>query len=327
MKAAHKVGSGPLTKSLRVDTNVPLPKNADPLPANSVLVRVAYTSLNPVDSKIADLPLLGGLVFPGIPCFDYAGTVIKSRDTNFKDGQRVFGMTDIPKFGACAEYVVAPAKSCVALPDNVKLEDAATLGIAGITAYQTIVPFVTKGSKVLINGGSGGTGTFGIQIAKAVGCYVTTTCSGPNVQLCKDLGADEVIDYRTQNVVDTLKRSGKQYDLIVDNVFGDVGLYWSCHAYLKPGAKFLTIAGGPSLWFIKDFLSVMLWPSMLGGGKRSFKFLGAAANLQDYEKIAAWVGEGVVKPVIEKTYDIEDIREAFERLNSGRTRGKLVVKI
>ena len=93
MKAAHKVGSGPLTKSLRVDTNVPLPKKANNLPADSVLVRVAYASLNPVDSKIADLPFLGGLVFPGIPCFDYAGTVVKSSDADFKEGQRVFGMT------------------------------------------------------------------------------------------------------------------------------------------------------------------------------------------------------------------------------------------
>ena len=236
-------------------------------------------------------------------------------------------LQDIPKFGACAEYPIGSTKSCVSLPDNVSFEDAATLGICGITAYQSIVPNVKKGDKVLINGGSGGTGTFGIQFAKAVGCYVTTTCSGPNVQLCKELGADEVIDYRTQNLVETLKRSGKQYDLIVDNVFADVGLYWSCHAYLKPGAKFLTIAGGPSFGFFKDVLSIMLWPSMLGGGQRSFKFLAAAAKREDYEQITKLVSEGVVKPVIEKTYEIEDIREAYVKLNSGRTRGKLVVKV
>ncbi|ETN36316.1 uncharacterized protein HMPREF1541_08593 [Cyphellophora europaea CBS 101466] len=327
MKAARRVGNGYLADSLQVDTDVPWPKNANALPPKHVLVKVAYTSLNPVDAKIPDAPLVGRLAFKGIPCFDYAGTVVRSSDAKFKEGQRVFGQTEIPNFGACAEYLVVSSKSCFLLPDEVKLEDAATIGIAGLTAYQCLVPFVGKGDTVLINGGSGGTGTFGIQIAKVIGCSVTAICSGANAELCKSMGADEVIDYRSQDVVDVLKQGGQRYDLMVDNVFADAKLYWSCHEYLKPSGRYLTIAGGPDFQFITRYMSVSLWPSFLGGGQRSFKFLAAATQSQDYEQLANWVADGVLKPVIEQVYAIEDVREAFKRLGTGRVRGKLVIKI
>ena len=330
MKAAQRVGSGPLDKTLTVKADVPLPKNATSLPTGHVLIKVTYTSLNPIDYKVAETPLVNTLVFKGIPCLDFAGVVVKSNSEapHLKENERVCGQTQPMNFGACAEYIVVAEELCMRVPDRVRLEDAATIGIAGLTAYQTIAPFVNPGAKVLINGGSGGVGTYGIQIAKALGCsYVTAICSGGNEDLCKSLGADEVIDYRTQRVVDVLKRSGKQYDLIVDTVFQDAQLYWSCHEYLKPSGRFVTIAGGASLSFIRDVLSIMLWPTMLGGGRRKFQFVGRTSNAKDYERIAAWISDGVVKSVIEKIFDIEDVRGAFERLKSGRTRGKLVVKL
>lgn len=190
-------------------------------------------------------------------------------------------------FGAYAEYLVVARKLCMTVPGGVRLEDASTIGIAGLTAYQTIVPFVGTGAKVFINSGSRGLGTYGIQIAKAIGCSVTTTCSGVNVDLCKSIGLDEVIDYRTQNVVDILKHSSEQYDLIVDNVFSDPQLYWSCHEYLRPRGRFVTIVGGLRLSFIKDVLSIMLWPTLLGGGQRKSQFVGRTSNARDYERIAA----------------------------------------
>lgn len=144
---------------------------------------------------------------------------------------------------------------------------------------------------------------------------------------CKSLGADKVIDYRTENVVDALKRSGVQYDLIIDNVFHDAAIYWSAHHYLKPDGKFVTIAGSPTLSFIYMAMQVMLLPSWLGGGQRKFEFVTAAASAEDYSKIMTYMQEGKVKAVIEKQYDLEDAAKAYERLKSGRTRGKLVVKV
>lgn len=327
MKAAQRVGSGPLEKTLTVSTDVSLPKNATSLPPGHVFVKVAFTSLNPIDFKVAEAPFIGTFAFKGIPCLDFAGIVVKSTVPHFKENARVFGQTQPMNFGACAEYLVVAGESCMPVPGGVRLEDASTIGIAGLTAYQTIVPFVETGAKVFINGGSGGLGTYGIQIAKAIGCSVTTTCSGGNVDLCKSIGADNVIDYRTQSVVDILKHNGEQYDLIVDNVFLDAELYWSCHEYLKPRGRFVTIIGGLRLSFIKDVLSIMLWPTLLGGGQRKFQFVGRTSNARDYERIAIWISDGLVKPVIEKIFDIEDVSKAFERLKSGRTRGKLVVRV
>jgi NADPH:quinone reductase-like Zn-dependent oxidoreductase len=127
---------------------------------------------------------------------------------------------------------------------------------------------VTSGAQVFINGGSGGVGIYGIQIAKAIGCSVTTTRSGGNIDLCKSLGADEVMDYRTRNIVETLKAGSKRYDLIVDNVFMDPQLYWSCHEYLKPEGRYVTIVGSPKFSLIKDTSSFMPWPSFLGGAAK-----------------------------------------------------------
>jgi len=216
---------------------------------------------------------------------------------------------------------------CVPLPNDVSPEQGACVGIVGLTAYQCIEPFVKAGDKIFINGGSGGTGTFGIQIAKALGCHVTTSCSGPNVELCQSLGADEVIDYRTQPVVETLKRKGTQFDLIVDNVFADSAIYWNAHHYLKPEGRFVTIAGSPTLSSIVDFLKIFLTPSWLGGGQRKFQFVTCTAHAESYVKLARWMEEGKVRAVIEKVYELEDADKAFERLKSSRARGKLVVKV
>lgn len=182
MKAATWTGNSPgIHKHITIDPSAPLPSSAKNLPAGSTLVKVSHAALNPVDFKVPELPLMGSLFFSkGIPALDFAGTVVESTLPHLKPGEPVFGKLDPPKFGACAEYLVAPKESCIPLPDGVKPEDAATVGVAGLTAYQTFVPFVKPGSKVFFNGGSGGVGTFQIQIAKAYGCHVTTTCSGPN---------------------------------------------------------------------------------------------------------------------------------------------------
>jgi NADPH:quinone reductase-like Zn-dependent oxidoreductase len=237
----------------------------------------------------------------------------------------------MPNAGALSEYIlVKGTDACVPVPSNLSLRDAACVGIAGKTAYDTLYPYVKdlpRGAKVLINGGSGGVGTFALQIAKHLGCYVTTTCSGPNVELCKELGADQVIDYRTEPLVPTLTRAGTQYDLIVDNVMADPYLYWNCHAYLKPEGQFLTIAGGPNLKFLKFMAQVYLIPKFLGGGQRRFGFVGCEAKQEGYERLAQWMAEGSVKAVVERTYTMEECRDAYAKLKTGRVRGKLVVEV
>lgn len=147
------------------------------------------------------------------------------------------------------------------------------------------------------------------------------------VELCKSLGADEVLDYRTTDIVSHLSRSGVQYDIIVDNVFSSADLYWNSHKYLKPSGQYVTIAGEAKFGTIKNFVSIFLWPAMLGGGQRKFTFVGAAGNPAHYGEIAAWMKEGKVKPVIEQTYELAETGKAYERLKTGRTRGKLVVKV
>lgn len=215
MRAAQwTTTSGGIDKNLRLNPAAALPRNAHSLPKHSTLVKVAYATPNPVDYKLAEtLPFIFSK--PAIPCLDYSGVVVDSTLPHLKTGELVFGKTEPPAFGALAEYLVVDKEGCVPLPDDVSLKDAACVGVVGLTAYQCLAPYVKEGGKVFINGGSGGTGTFGIQIAKALGCQVTTTCSGPNVELCKSLGADAVIDYRSEDPVAALKRAGKQYDLVV----------------------------------------------------------------------------------------------------------------
>ncbi|KAK5118857.1 hypothetical protein LTR62_000066 [Meristemomyces frigidus] len=318
--------SGGVENNLRVNTSAALPKNAAKLPADHTLVRVAYSTPNPIDWKLADtLPFIFSK--PATPCLDYSGQVVATRNSALKPGDFVFGKTEPPVCGALGEYVVVGKAGCAPLPKAVSLKDAACVGVVGLTAYQCIIPFVKPGDKIFINGGSGGTGVFGIQIAKALGCHVTTTCSGPNVELCKSLGADEVIDYKTNDVLSALTRSGKQYDLIVDNVFATPELYWNAHKYLKPSGRFVTIAGQPTLYFLVETLKVFLWPSFLGGGQRKFSFVTANTKVDHYEKIAAWMAEGKVKAVIEKEFELEEAGKAFAHLKTGRTRGKVLIRV
>ncbi|KAK5174183.1 uncharacterized protein LTR77_001263 [Saxophila tyrrhenica] len=329
MRAARFTSTaGGLVKHLKVDAATPLPKNADSLPQDSTLVKVAYASLNPVDYKLPELYLFRAfkMSMPAVAGGDYGGSVVSTELPHLKPGDRVFGRSDPPAFGSFAEYLVVSNKEgVVPLPDGVSMRDAATLGVAGITAYQCLAPYVKPGSKVLINGGSGGTGSFGVQIAKAMGCYVTSTCSGPNVQMVKDLGADEVIDYRTVNVVEHLKRQGKQFDHIIDNVCTP-DIYYNAHHYLKQGGIYALIAGEPSLRAVVTLLKMFCTPAWLGGGKRPLKFVERKSNAEDYATVAGWMKEGKVKAVVEKEYPLDEAADAFARLKTGRTRGKLVVK-
>ena len=321
--------AGGIEKNLKLNTDAPLPSNAKSLSTDSALVKVEYASINPIDYKLPEFALFRTLKIstPAIPCGDYAGTIVATTLPHLKPGDRVFGRSDPPGFGALGEYMIVSGKeNVVALPEGVSMSDASTVGVAGLTAYQCLKG-MRPGSKVFINGGSGGTGIFGIQIAKILGCTVTTTCSGPNVELCKSFGADEVIDYRTTNVVDHLKRQGTQYDLLIDNVGAPSPIFWDARHYLKPEGRYITIAGSFTLSSITSMMMMKYLPAWLGGGQRTGEFLLRKSNAEDYARIAEWMGEGKLKVVTEKVYKLEESAEAFASLKTGRSRGKLVVKV
>lgn len=328
-RAEWSVPTGGIEHNIKFNPKSLLPKKAHYLPEDSVLIKVAYATVNPADYKFPDIPILNRIVFskPATPGLDCAGTVIKSTRSDLKPGDHVAVKFTPTSEGTLAEYIVAQGKEvCAKIPEGVSLEQASALGVCGLTSYQCIAPYVKDGSKVLINGGSGGTGTFGIQIAKNLGCYVTATCSGANADLCKSLGADEVIDYRTTDVVSQLKRSGTQYDLIVDNVFTP-DIYWNSADYLKPNCYYITPAGDAKWSVIWSLLQILLLPSWLGGGSRPAKFAGVQPKAQDFTTLGGWMAERKLKTVIEKTYNLKETGEALARQRTGHVRGKLVVEV
>lgn len=325
--------TGGLERNLKLNNTTPLPLKAKTLGASEILVKIISTALNPVDYKIAETPFIGRLalgtnVSPGL---DFAGTVAAtgSDSKDLKVGQVIFGRLDGPtKFGTLAEYTIAPRKGCVHLPEGVSPDDGACIGTTGITAYQSIAPYVKSGDRVFINGGSGGTGVFGIQIAKILGCYVVTSCSSKNIALCKSLGADEVVPYDKQDVLGELKRIQK-FDHMVDNVGTPASLYWKAHEITNEGANFILVGLNSNLGGVIDLMSRYLWPGFLGGGRRKLRLLMAESEQEGLKRLAEWVGQGELKIVIDEVFEMEDKGpvKAFEKLKTGRAKGKIVVRV
>ena len=331
MKAWHFTATnGGLEKNLKFNDAASAPPSTK-LSSEQVLVEVISMSLNPVDYKLPELPVVGRLVVtkPASPGIDYCGRVVSTGSgVNLEPGQVVFGRLDAPtQFGTLGQYVIAPRAGAAPLPDGIDPDQAAALGTACITAYQSIIPNVKQDDRIFINGGSGGTGTFGIQIAKAIGCHVTTTCSTGNVQLCKDLGADEVIDYKTTDVVRELKARGQAFALAVDNVGTPPELYEAADYYLKDGAKYVQVGAPMSLGSLWTIISRMCWPTVLGGGKRAFEFVQVKNNLDHFAQIGQWMKAGKVKAVIDSVFELQDGPKAYEKLKEGRAKGKIIVHV
>ncbi|KAI0409971.1 hypothetical protein F4802DRAFT_8949 [Xylaria palmicola] len=312
-----------------------------PLPADRLLVRVTHMSPNPADHKIPEIGRAAtllmtrslGAVTPGL---DYAGVVEEvgrglAGAGYYARGDAVFGCVGPTAFGTLAEYVQPTAAGCAVLPPSVSPADASTLGTAAQTAYQALRRgHVGPGDEVFVNGGSGGVGTFAVQIAaRALGCVVTTTCSARNAELCRALGAATVLDYAATDVVAALRARGRVFRLVVDNV-GDspAGLYAAADDYLVPDGAFVQVGGQLSLAGARIALSRALLPGFLGGGRRAWTFMLAEARREDLEQLARWMQEGTIRAVVDgDVFPFEEAPKAYEKLNTGRTRGKLVVKV
>ncbi|KAL8894844.1 MAG: hypothetical protein Q9192_004007 [Flavoplaca navasiana] len=322
--------AGGLEKNLTLNPSAPVPT---PRP-DQHLVQVIAAALNPVDYKPAEVPGLIRFAIskPATPGIDFAGTIVRpANDSPLKAGQLVFGASGATPVagGALREFSVSGLKSTVAIPEGVDPIDAATVGVAGLTAYQSIVPHVKHGDKIFINGGSGGTGVFIIQIAKAVGCHVTTTCSTPNVDFCKEMGADEVVDYKKEKVLDVIlfKAKERRYDHVVDNVGSDEELALRCHEFMRSDGTMVIVGGEPSLKAISQMMKRKLLPGFLGGPKGNVVGFWPDQKPEDLQQIAEWMKEGKVKAVVDTKFQFEEAPKAFEKLKTGRARGKIVVDV
>lgn len=273
---------------------------------------------------------------PASPGRDFSGTIVAcgpsgaSADKEFKVGAKVFGSLNngLAQFGTTGEYIIAEGNGIAVVPEGLNMADAATLGCAALTAYQSLPRDIVKhGSKVFINGGSGGTGSFGIQIAKAHGAHVVTSCSTANVELCKQLGADEVIDYRTQDVQKTLSAKGQVFDLVVDNVVNGSLPFVKSGEYLKPKGAFAHVGVELTFKGIGELVVHLLRPSWLGGGNRKFLPVAVNSNTKDLKALADLVVAGKVKPLVDEVFQWEDTPKAFARLRTGRTKGKIVIRV
>lgn len=304
-----------------------------PVPADDqVLVRVRAASVNPLDWHYMEgTPYIVramefGLLKPKVPRLgvDMAGQVeaVGKNVTDFKPGDEVFGQ----RFGAFGEYVAVRAdRALVIKPAGVTFEQAAALPVAAITALQSLRDKgkVQPGQKVLINGASGGVGTFAVQLARTMGAEVTGVCSGRNVELVRSLGADHVIDYTKEDYT----RNGQRYDVIIDNV--------SNHSFLKntgvlnPQGKYVLIGGGgpEDQGFIGPLINPIKAALLRRFVTQEAGFMVAEVTKQDLAHLADLVQTGKIKVVIDKTYPLSQLADAMRYLETGRARGKVVITI
>lgn len=288
------------------------------LKSGQVLVKVNASSINPIDFKArqGDLKLFLTKKFPVILGHDLAGEVKESAAVSkrFKAGDRVYGMNPFPNMGAYAEYIAVPEKYLSHTPRQLDDTQAAAVPLAALTALQALrdKAKVKKGRKVLINGASGGVGTFAVQIAKVLGAKVSGVCSTTNVELVRSLGADEVIDYKKQN----FEELPEQYDAIVDAV--GKSSFSKCKSILKPKGVYVSTMPNADL--------------ILGAGLSLFTGLSAKAlwvkpNIEDLNVLANYIDTGAIRPVIDKIYDYNEMREAQQQAETERTVGKRVIKM
>jgi len=301
------------------DADVPVPGEGE------VLIRVHASSLNAYDWHVltADIFLVrfmgGGFLRPSDPRLgtDVAGVIeaVGIGVSEFKPGDRVFGMVK----GGFAEYACAPARALVPMPVNATFELAASVPLAGITALQGLrdAGGITPGQRVLVNGASGGVGTFAVQIAKAFDTEVTAVCSTRNIEQAREIGADHVMDYTCEDFTS----NGIAYDLVfAANGFRTLSAY---RRSLSPKGVFVMAGGTPAQIF-----QTMLFGSLMSekGGRRMTGFM-ARNSRDDLMVLKNLYEEGAILPVIDRRYPLEEAASAMEYLGQGHARGKVIIHV
>ncbi|UWU72790.1 NADP-dependent oxidoreductase [Bradyrhizobium sp. NC92] len=305
---------------------------------DDVLVRIHATAVNVLDSKIR-----GGefkLILPYRPPFilghDVAGTVVRvGRNVRrFKAGDEVYARPRDHRIGTFAEFIAMNEADMAPKPANISMEEAASIPLVGLTAWQALVEVgkLKPGQKVFIQAGSGGVGTFAIQLAKHLGAVVATTTSAKNVELVKSLGADLVIDYKTQDFEKVL--SG--YDLVLHSQ--DAKTLDKSLRVLKPDGLLISISGPPDPEFAREqgmniFLKLVMRLLSRGARKNArklgvrFSFLFMRAQGQQLREITSLIEAGVIRPIVDKVFPFEETGDALAYVETGRAKGKVVIAV
>ncbi len=286
---------------------------------HEVLVEVHAAGINPKDCMVrkGKYRWFTGRKFPQIPGYDVAGIVVATGEAvkDFQPGDAVLGMVNGWKGGAYAEYMTLPASGLARKPANITFEEAAAVPMAGQTALQALrdIGKIKAGHIVIINGASGGVGTFAVQIAKTLGARVTAVCSHRNIELMHQLDADATIDYTQRDVLET----AQQCDIFFD-VFGNKSF-----SGVRPLLKWrgIYISTLPKLRNFRDAALTYLSP-----GKRA-RVVIVTSRRQDLALLAGWVESGKVRPVLDRVYPLRAVADAHRYLETKRARGKVVLQI
>jgi NADPH:quinone reductase-like Zn-dependent oxidoreductase len=325
----------------RYAKNAPLRLGEVPEPEvgeNDVLVQIHAASVNLLDSKIRDGEFKAILPYrrPFVAGHDVAGTVIRvgSKVRQFKPGDEVYARPRDGRIGAFAEYIAINDADVALKPKNLSMEEAASIPLVGLTAWQALVERakLKKGQKVFIQAGSGGVGTFAIQLAKHLGATVATTTSASNTDMVRKLGADVIVDYKKDDFEKVL--SG--YDVVLtsqDNKTLEKSL-----RVLKPGGVAVSISGPPDSGFAREkglnwVLNLVMRVLSAGIRRRAkradvrYSFLFMAANGGQLTKITSLIETGVIRPVVDRVFPLEQTNEALAYIEQGRAKGKVVIKV
>jgi NADPH:quinone reductase-like Zn-dependent oxidoreductase len=284
-----------------------------------VVIKVHAASVNPVDWKVRSghVKIVTGSTFPKILGNECAGEIEETgrQMKKFKKGDHVIGWPSVRRLGAFAEYACAGETSTFPKSKNISFEETACIPIAGLTALQALRDKgrIASSKKVLINGASGGVGHFAVQIAKIFGAEVTGVCSGANVDFVKSLGADKVIDYTKQDFT----KGGERYDLIFDAVakrsFGECKSVLApngCYVSTLPSLSVVVSQYGTGFFTAKKALTIWVTP-----------------NESDLAWMANQIAAGRIRVVIDKVYPLDQAKEALAYSESGKARGKIVLKM
>ena len=305
---------------------------------DEVLVQIHAAGVNQLDSKIKSgaFKLLLPYRLPLILGHDIAGVITKtgSKVKRFKVGDEVYARPADFHIGAFAEYISINERDVAIKPKNITMEEAASIPLVGLTAWQALVEkaALKKGQKVFIQAGSGGVGTIAIQLAKHLGAVVATTTSAANFNLVKRLGADVIIDYKKDEFETILEN----YDLVLNSQ--DEKTLEKSLRILKPGGKAISISGPPDIdfarqnnlsWLLK-LVIFFLSNKVKRASKKlkvTYSFLFMQANGNQLSEIGLLLEAGIISPVIDQVFSFEQTNEALLYVESGRAKGKVVIKI
>ena len=305
---------------------------------DDVLVQIHAASVNSLDVKIrkGEFKLILPYRMPLVLGHDVAGKVVKvgTRVRTFKVGDEVFARPDDFRIGTFAEYIAVKEASLAHKPNNLSMEEAASIPLVALTCWQVLVEIakVKRGQKVFVQAGSGGVGSIAIQLAKHLGAFVATTTSTSNVDWVKSLGADVVIDYKKQDFSTELRN----YDVVL-NSLGSDELKKSVQI-LRPGGHLVSISGPPTpafgaaqglAWPLRQVLRLLSYGIRKRARQRgiTYSFLFMRADGDQLGKIASLIEAGAIRALVDRVFPLEATADALAYVEQGRAKGKVVVRV